>query len=91
MVKVKRSKVKPHPHWEIHNTINIEGKGELAPGYEFTIRGKRGRLLFTRAVTNTQTGDTWIDAHDKDGRARSLDPSQVGRVFWDDFRLRRSS
>lgn len=61
--------------------ITIPGRATLSPGTEFTARGIRGRLRFRQAV-HTPDG-SWVDAHDKDGRTRSIALDRVTRVHRD--------
>jgi len=92
MTKVRRSKdAKPNPdHWEIHDEYRIEGKHPLIYGREFSVRRASGRHRFFRAVTNTHTGEEWIDCYDRDGHVRSFDPSRVKVVHSGTVKMRRS-
>lgn len=82
MTKVRKAKnVKPHPdHWEINETLNIEGRLPLVVGREFRVRGELGRFRFRRHVVNTLTGDEWVDAvhiHPEKSQARSFSPERI--------------
>jgi hypothetical protein len=93
VVKVKRAKnvIRFPEHWDVQDEFRPEGRHPLTTGREFSVTGHRGRVRFRHAVTNTRTGDVWIDAWDKDGRARSFRPERIRTVHSRTARLRASS
>ncbi|MEZ5407691.1 MAG: hypothetical protein R2761_06680 [Acidimicrobiales bacterium] len=67
----------PYPlTWSIHREFSLPGRARLVTGREFSVRGERGRFRFRHAVT-TDTGETWVDAWDGEGRCRSLRPERI--------------
>ena len=82
MTKVRKAKTHSfiNEHWDISETLNIEGRLPLVVGREFRVKGERGRFKFRRAVTNTRTGEMWIDAvhiNKEKRQARSFSPDKV--------------
>lgn len=74
---VARPNGEPYPlTWSIHLEFRLPGRARLMPGREFSVRGERGRFRFRHAVT-TDTGETWVDAWDGEGRCRSLRPERI--------------
>ncbi len=65
--------------WTVHEVWRNPGRLVLTPGREFSARGVRGRLRFRHTIT-TDCGECWVEAFDRDGRYRSLDPSRVRTV-----------
>lgn len=71
----------PHSlNWRVEYTAKIPGRHPLVPGREFKVRGERGRFIFRRFVTNTVTGESWIDASGPGRQFRSIRPDRVSRV-----------
>ena len=74
---VARPNGEPYPlTWSIHPEFRLPGRARLVAGREFSVRGERGRFRFRHAVT-TDTGETWVDAWDGEGRCRSLRPERI--------------
>jgi hypothetical protein len=75
-----RPNAEPLPQsWTVHEVWRIPGRLVLTTGREFTTTGIRGRLRFRYTVT-TDSGECWLEAFDRDGRYRSLDPARVRTV-----------
>ncbi len=93
MIKVRKAKnvVRFPEHWVISEEFRPEGKGLLTPGREFTVTGNRGRCRFRHHVTNTRTGESWVEAWDKYRRFRSFDPSRIRVVHTRSAKLRESA
>lgn len=74
---VTRPNGEPYPlTWTVHPEFRLPGRARLVPGREFSVRGERGRFRFRHAVT-TDTGATWVDAWDGEGRCRSWLPDRI--------------
>ena len=65
--------------WTVHEIWRIPGRMVLVQGREFTATGVRGRLRSRHAIVTT-TGNSWVEAFDRDGRYRSLSPDRVRTV-----------
>jgi len=77
---VDRPNGEPLPlSWSVEAECRVPGRLKLVEGREFTATGVRGRLRFRYAIRTTD-GEFWIEAFDRDGRFRSLDPGRVRRV-----------
>lgn len=71
-----------HPHrwdWVVVPECQVPGRLRLVEGREFTAVGVRGRLRFRYGV-RTIDGGFWLEAFDRDGGFRSIDPGRVRRV-----------
>jgi len=64
--------------WELGDRLELEGKLVLTPGRVFRVKGSTHTFRFRRTVTNS--GETWVDAYDRDGTARSFRPERIRKV-----------
>lgn len=86
-MKLRKPKEQPQrfpEHWEVSDTLKLNGKMELKPDTEFTIVGKRGRYRFIRSVVNTKTKESWIEAisaNPQKPQQRAFHFEQINKVF----------
>lgn len=84
--KIKSAPVAPPSKFQYDPEIHIANRGSFAVGESVWVKGwsrsKRATYLLKKIVTNTETGERWVDIWEQTpsaARMRSVDVDRLGK------------